>query len=334
MKFQDFINTVTESSRTLLDDVWLAEWRPESGMHVVMITGKLARKGLERIMNAINPEDFTYEIRVFDIAVAAWIDNPMVVDQIGDLSGVDVVLTPGKLIGDENELSKQLGVKVMRGPGCYSELPVFLEVENFEDINSDDIVRPKLIVLGKPGSGKSTFARTLAKTYEVPYLTISNMLQTAVSDQEPVGDIAKEFLTKGETIPPNIMASLANNRLLDDDASKGFVMEGYPATARDLQWMRDLKLEFDAVVYFDVSDDKAKLRLLSQRDCGDAIDNQAELFKDTQEIVDQYQDAAWFIRVDTEDRTEREIVADMLTQIETMMQQCIKPNFGDAPLSK
>lgn len=334
MKFQDFIHLVTESSRTLLDDTWLAEWRPDAGMHVVMVTGKLARKGLERIMKAINPEDFTYEIRVFDIAVAAWIDNQLIIDQIGDLDGVDVVLTPGKLIGDENELSKQLGVKVMRGPGCYSELPVFLEVENFENITSDDIVRPKLIVLGKPGSGKSTFAQILAQTYEVPLLTVGNMLQTAIKDQEPVGEIATGFLEKGEDIPPNILASLANNRLLDDDAGQGFVMEGYPATARDIQWMQDLKLEFDAIVYFAVSDEKAKLRLLSKKDCGEKIQDQQEKFLETQKVVDQYQDSSWFIRVDTEDRTEREIIADMLTQIETMMQQCVKPNFGDAPLSK
>jgi hypothetical protein len=207
----------------LIEEVIIKEYRPDEGSKVVFVTGKLASAGLKRVLEAINPEDFTYEIRILDVEIAAWLDVSTIYDQIGDLAGVDVLVIPGKTTGDDEELAEQLDIQVVRGPNCYSELPVFLEELGFED-RFDKVVPPKIIVL----EDEYEVAEYLAKIYELKLIDPLTLAQENNIDPDKHNQIAE--LLRSETI-----------------LTEGWVIKNYPNTLRDIEWLQEMKLNPDAV---------------------------------------------------------------------------------------
>jgi hypothetical protein len=259
----------------LVEEVIINEYRPDEGSKVVFVTGKLASAGLKRVLEAINPEDFSYEIRILDVEIAAWLDVSTIYDQIGDLAGVDVLVIPGKTTGDDEELEKLLGIQVVRGPNCYSELPVFLEELGFEPDSSMKVVPPKIIVL----EDEYEVAEYLAKTYELKLIDPLSLAQENNIDKH--NQIAE--LVRSETI-----------------LSEGWVIKNYPNTLRDIEWLREMQLNPDAVAI------------------PDNIDN---------EVVEFYKDKPQFIELDTSLEPKR-IRETALVDIEKLMQTCINPDFG------
>lgn len=303
MRFVEFISEMSQKSTTAL-----IEWRPTAGMHVLLVTGELARKGLQRIMDAIDPEDFTYEIRVLDVAVAAWISTEMIKQQIGDLTGVDLILTPGKLIGDEVMLEKQLGIPVVRGPGCYSELPTFLEVENFEDITSDDIVQPRIAVIGPSSSARAQYSQLLARTYEIPRATRASMLRVSLADDQPLGKMIQALQQQDSLVPANLQASLVKDYVLDNN---GFVLSDYPNTARDYQWIQDLSIDLDVIVWLQTNTSNRR----------------------TQQLLAALEDDSRLLRIDVVG-DQRATASALITGVEKLLQQCVTPTLGMAELPK
>jgi hypothetical protein len=208
----------------LIEEVIIKEYRPNEGSKVVFVTGRLASNGLKRVLEAINPEDFTYEIRILDVEVAAWLDVSMIYDQIGDVSDVDVLVIPGKTTGDDEELSEMLNVQVVRGPNCYSELPVFLEELGFEPDSSMKVVPPKIIML----NDEHDVAEYLAKIYEIKLIDPLTLAQSSNIDIDKHNQIAE--LVRSESI-------------LND----GWVIKNYPNTLRDIEWLQEMKLIPDVV---------------------------------------------------------------------------------------
>jgi adenylate kinase len=303
----------------------LMEFRPDAGSHVVMVTGKLAHNGLQRVMKALNPEEFTYEIRVLDKAVAAWFDVDFVAAEIGDLDGVDLVLLPGKTMGDEDELEGRIGVKVIRGTNCYSELPTFFEMAGVE-VTSDDIVRPRILLLGRPGSGKSTYGGDLASTYEIPHISTGDLLRSGIEEGDPAAVTAKDHMERGELIPHYLMAELVRARLALPDTKNGYVLDGYPRTLRDVEWLVDMNVKPDAVVSLLVSEKEAEKRLLKRGRTGEDYvvigKRLAEFEEETQPVVDHYREFPGFIEVDTE---QGDVLSELYTRLETMFQKCLRP---------
>ncbi len=203
----------------MLTEELINEYRPDEGSKVLFVTGRLAATGLKRVMEAINPTDFQYEIRVLDVEIAAWLDVSTIQKQIGDIDGFNVLVIPGKTTGDDEDLTKMLGIEVVRGPNCYSELPVFLEEIGFEPDSSEKVVPPKILVL----DDKHGIAEYLAKTYEV------KLIDPRSSGEERHNQLAE--IVRSETIGIN-----------------GWVIKNYPGTGRDIEWLKDMKLKPDAIV--------------------------------------------------------------------------------------
>jgi len=219
----------------LFENLRLQEYRPPANSHVIMVTGRLARPGLTRMMSAIAPDDFTYEIRVLDIQVAAWITAEQIIKEIKDVSNADVILVPGKTQGNTEDIEQALGIQVLRGPNCYSELPVFFEETGFED-QVADVPRPRLLIVGKYANRISEF---IASTYQVPLITPENLARQSVQDGLDVPDPFQH----------NVMAELLRARILESDAKKGYVISEYPRNERDVRWLQELKVKPDGVLF-------------------------------------------------------------------------------------
>lgn len=89
----------------------------------------------------------------------------------------------------------------------------------------------RFVILGGPGAGKGTQAQLLCKYLDIPGISTGDILRDAIAFQTPLGEEAKSYVEKGELIPDPTMIEYIRERLLMEDVSKGWLLDGYPRTA-------------------------------------------------------------------------------------------------------
>jgi adenylate kinase len=126
-------------------------------------------------------------------------------------------------------------------------------------------------MLGAPGSGKGTQAKSLQTSYGFPQISTGDLLRKAVADRTPLGMEAKAVMDAGDLVSDAIVLGMIQERIARTDAAAGFVLDGYPrnrAQAEDLDGVfRGLKLKLDAAVLMDVSTEVLMKRLTGRRTC-------------------------------------------------------------------
>jgi adenylate kinase len=86
----------------------------------------------------------------------------------------------------------------------------------------------RLVLLGAPGSGKGTQAARLKAALGVPHVSTGDMLRAAVAAGTPMGLKAKAVMEAGQLVSDDILLGMLGDRLAQDDASAGFILDGYP----------------------------------------------------------------------------------------------------------
>jgi adenylate kinase len=116
----------------------------------------------------------------------------------------------------------------------------------------------RLILLGPPGAGKGTQALRLVERYEIVQLSTGDMLRAAVVAQTETGLRAKAIMDRGELVPDEVVVGIVADRIDQDDAKKGFILDGFPRTVRQAEaldvMLREKGLGLDAVVELKVDE--------------------------------------------------------------------------------
>lgn len=99
----------------------------------------------------------------------------------------------------------------------------------------------RLLLIGPPGAGKGTQAVALANRYEIPAISTGDIFRENVANETELGKQAKAFMDRGEYVPDSLTNALVRDRLSQPDASRGFLLDGYPRTA-------DQTVELDAIL--------------------------------------------------------------------------------------
>ena len=86
----------------------------------------------------------------------------------------------------------------------------------------------RLILLGPPGAGKGTQGHRISEKYQIPEISTGEMLRAAVQDRTELGQKAKRYMERGALVPDSVMIGIVRDRLLQDDASHGFILDGFP----------------------------------------------------------------------------------------------------------
>lgn len=93
--------------------------------HLLFLTGRMAETQLRRVLGELGETDFTWEVRVLGVQVAALLTADMIRRRLTDAGGADRILIPGRCRGDLDALSAHFGVPVERGPDELMDIPAF-----------------------------------------------------------------------------------------------------------------------------------------------------------------------------------------------------------------
>ena len=91
--------------------------------NLLFLTGKLAEKSLRRVLDAMQPTDFTWRVHELGVSVAALMTTDMIVRRLKETFGADKIMIPGRCRGDIESLSRHIGIPVERGPDELKDLP-------------------------------------------------------------------------------------------------------------------------------------------------------------------------------------------------------------------
>jgi len=116
----------------------------------------------------------------------------------------------------------------------------------------------RIILLGPPGSGKGTQAQRLVQRYGILQLSTGEMLRAAVAAGTPVGLRAKDIMAGGGLVPDDIVVGIISDRIEQDDARNGFILDGFPRTVPQAEELDELlkqkHMRLDAVIELRVNE--------------------------------------------------------------------------------
>ncbi|GGI32021.1 MULTISPECIES: adenylate kinase [Staphylococcus] len=128
-----------------------------------------------------------------------------------------------------------------------------------------------IILMGLPGAGKGTQASEIIKKYPIPHISTGDMFRKAIKDETELGKEAKSYMDRGELVPDEVTVGIVKERISEDDAKKGFLLDGFPRTIEQAEALnsilKDLGREIDAVVNIDVPEEELMNRLTGRRIC-------------------------------------------------------------------
>ena len=168
----------------------------------------------------------------------------------------------------------------------------------------------RLLLIGPPGAGKGTQAALLAQHFGIPAISTGDIFRENVRNETPLGLQAKSFMDRGEYVPDSLTNDLVRDRLSQDDAASGFLLDGYPRTIDQVneldEMLAEQKTQLDVVVQL-TADNEELLRRLSGRaaeqgrsdDTPDVISRRLSVYDEqTAPLIDVYASRSLVAKVD------------------------------------
>ena len=138
----------------------------------------------------------------------------------------------------------------------------------------------RMLIIGPPGSGKGTQAERISGRLGVVAISTGDIFRANVKGGTPLGLEAKKFIDNGDFVPDSVTNKMVRDRLLQEDATSGFLLDGYPRTTCQVDELDDILASgdqvLDVVLQLTADDEELVSRLLHRaKETGRSDDNEA-----------------------------------------------------------
>eukprot|EP00940_MAST-03C_sp_MAST-3C-sp2_P001299 g1299.t1 len=127
----------------------------------------------------------------------------------------------------------------------------------------------RTVVIGPPGSGRTTQCPKIARNCCVCHLSTGDMLRRAVRAKTPMGKLAKAAMDQGKLVSDNIVIGIIKENLFKPACSKGFVLDGFPRTVEQAEALNDMLekegVKLDNAIELKIDDAKLVERIAGRR---------------------------------------------------------------------
>ena len=121
----------------------------------------------------------------------------------------------------------------------------------------------KIMLLGAPGVGKGTVANFLVKKLKIPNVATGDILREEAKTNKEL----REIMNQGKLVPDELVSEIIERRLKKDDCKGGFVLDGFPRTIKQAEFLEERNVSFDYVLNLKASEGEIIKRLSGRRIC-------------------------------------------------------------------
>ena len=176
----------------------------------------------------------------------------------------------------------------------------------------------RIVMLGGPGSGKSTYTEYLIRHFRINHIYPGGMLRKEVENNTEIGKRVKEILAKGQFVPNDIVLDLIKKSV--SESPQGYVLDGWPRYMQQVRDMEASNIGVDYAVYLDVSREEVLKRLLARGradDTEEIINNRIDLYnRETGPVVEYFRDKQGFLEIKAQGDTPENIANNIIRRIE------------------
>ncbi|MFF0902675.1 UNVERIFIED_CONTAM: adenylate kinase [Kocuria sp. CPCC 205316] len=126
----------------------------------------------------------------------------------------------------------------------------------------------RMLIIGPPGAGKGTQAVRISERLGIPAISTGDIFRANIKGQTPLGQEAKSYIDAGDLVPDSVTNRMVRDRLAETDTADGFLLDGYPRNAAQVDELdailAELDQELDAVLKLTADRDELVQRLLGR----------------------------------------------------------------------
>jgi adenylate kinase len=168
----------------------------------------------------------------------------------------------------------------------------------------------RLLIVGPPGAGKGTQASAVAEAYGIPAISTGDIFRANIEQGTELGKQVQEVMASGGFVPDELTNSIVADRLKQDDAQGGFLLDGYPRTTEQVheldRILAESGAELDAVIQLQADTDEVVKRLTKRAleqgrvdDTEDVIRHRQDLYREqTEPVIAIYAERGVVVEVD------------------------------------
>ena len=191
-------------------------------------------------------------------------------------------------------------------------------MKTFRDFIFEKLGRMRIVMLGGPGSGKSTYTEYLIKHFNITHIYPGGMLRKEVEKGSEIGKQVKSIIDRGEFVPNQIVLDLITKKV--EQSPQGYVLDGWPRYMQQVEDMEKAEIGYDYAVFLDVSREEVLRRLLARGradDTEEIINNRIELYKkETGPVIEYMRKRPGFLEIKAEGGTPEETANEIIRKIE------------------